>query len=65
MRDPFAKKLTRRRFLKTTSTALAGGAALGSLPLNGVAALPNSNKTSGGLQAGALEITKQRLLRRA
>jgi len=56
-----AAKLTRRRFLKTTSTALVGGAVLGSLPLDGVA-LPNSNKSSGDLQTNALEATKQRLL---
>lgn len=35
--DPSAKTVTRRRFLKTASTALAGGAVLGSLPLDSIA----------------------------
>jgi beta-galactosidase len=56
----FPKGLTRRRFLKTTSTALVSGAVLGSLPLKHVAALPNSENI--GLQTSALEATKQRLL---
>ncbi len=57
-----AAKLTRRRFLKTTSTALVGGAVLGSLPLeSGAAGLLNSDQIS-GLQTNALEATKQRLL---
>ena len=55
------QKLTRRRFLKTTSTALVGGAVLGSLPLENVTALPSSQNIA-GLQTDALEATKQRLL---
>src|SRR5882762_7274280 len=57
-----AARLTRRRFLKTTSTALVGGAVLGSLPLESVvASLPNSESIS-GLQTIAPDGTKQRLL---
>jgi len=34
---PSAKKLTRRRFLRTTSTAFVGGTVLSALPLDGLA----------------------------
>lgn len=36
-KDPSANKLTRRRFLETTSTAFVGGAMLGALPLESLA----------------------------
>jgi beta-galactosidase len=61
MKARAAKKLTRRRFLKTTSTALVGSAVLGSLPRESAAELPNSAQVS-TLQITAPDVTKQRLL---
>jgi beta-galactosidase len=61
---PSAKNLTRRRFLKTTSTAFVGGAVLGALPIDGraSAAKVETDTSTRTLQINSNERQKQRLL---
>ncbi len=64
LKDPSAKKLTRRCFLETTSTAFVGGAVLGALPLDGLAsaARVETSTSTGTPQINGKQGQRQRLL---